>query len=42
MSTFVGQKRVNMKRLDTLNLLARLELTTDKNMDRGTMEYAVN
>ena len=42
MSTFVGQKRVNMKRLDTLNMLARLELTTDKNMQRGTMEYAVN
>ncbi len=42
MSTFVGQKRMNMKRLDTLNLLARLELTTDNTMQRGTVEYAVN
>jgi histone acetyltransferase (RNA polymerase elongator complex component) len=40
-SAFVGPKRVNMKRLQDLGLKERLELSTDKTMQRGTMKYVI-
>lgn len=41
-SAFVGQKRINMKRLQELELETRLELTTDKTLKRGTLNYVIN
>ncbi|MBU0943145.1 MAG: radical SAM protein [Proteobacteria bacterium] len=40
-SAFVGPKRLNMKRLQDLGLKERLELSTDKTMQRGTMKYVI-
>ena len=41
LSAFVGPKRINMKRLRDLGLEQRLELKTDKIMERGTMRYVI-
>ncbi len=41
-SAFVGPKRANIKRLQRLGLESRLQLTTDKTMKRGTMNYVIN
>lgn len=41
-SAFVGQKRINMKRLQELGLEKRLELITDKTLKRGTMNSIVH
>ena len=42
LSAFVGPKRANMKRLQALGLALRLQLTTDKTLKRGTMNYAIS
>ncbi len=41
-SAFVGQKRINIKRLQELGLATRLKLKTDKTLKRGTMKYVIN
>lgn len=41
-SAFVGQKRINIKRLQELGLATRLKLETDKTLKRGTMKYVIN
>jgi len=41
LSTFIGPKRINMKRLEQLGLKERLTVKTEKKMERGTMQYAV-
>ncbi len=42
MSAFVGPKRANMNRLQQLGLESRLQITTDKTLKRGTMNYVIN
>lgn len=41
-SAFVGQKRINMRRLKELGLETRLKLKTDTFMKRGTMKYVID
>ncbi|MBU0960870.1 MAG: radical SAM protein, partial [Proteobacteria bacterium] len=41
LSAFVGPKRINMKRLQELGLEGRMEVKTDKTMQRGTMKYVI-
>jgi histone acetyltransferase (RNA polymerase elongator complex component) len=42
LSAIVGMKRANMLRFEQLGLIDRLEILTDTNIQRGTLEYAVN
>ena len=39
LSSFVGPKRINMQRLEQLGLLERLDLETEKKLERGTLLY---
>ncbi|MBC8209247.1 MAG: radical SAM protein [Desulfobulbaceae bacterium] len=41
LSAFVGQKRLNMKRLAALGLADRLDLVTSQTIARGMLEYVV-
>jgi histone acetyltransferase (RNA polymerase elongator complex component) len=42
LSAFVGPKRANMKRLKALGLEQKLILTTDKKLQRGTLNHVIN
>ncbi|MDP3695316.1 MAG: radical SAM protein [Desulfocapsaceae bacterium] len=42
LSAVIGMKRLNMQRFERLGLADRLEITTDNEMKRGTLLYAVN
>lgn len=41
LSSFKGLKKSNIKRFETLGLADRMEVEVDKNMERGSLHYAV-
>ncbi len=42
MSAFVGPGRRNIRRLEQLGLAKQMEITTDKRLKRGTLNYVIN